>query len=101
MRGVNAPTIRHEARPIAEAFLHRVSTGMIDSALALVDANASADLTPLKLRGPASEVVRRYALDLAKAFPDVTLHIRRLFVGLDATVVAEVAIYGTQAAGLW
>jgi predicted ester cyclase len=101
MRGVDAPTIRHEARTIAEAFLHRVSAGMIDSALALVDPNASAELTPLKLRGPASEVMRRYVLDLAKAFPDLKLHIRRLFVGLDGTVVAEVTIQGAQAAELW
>jgi predicted ester cyclase len=101
MRGVDAPTTRHEARTIAEAFLHRVSAGMIDSALALVEPNASADLTPLKLRGPASEVMRRYVLDMAEAFPDLELHIRRLFVGLDRTVVAEVTIQGAQAAELW
>jgi predicted ester cyclase len=101
MRGVDAPTIRHEARTIAEAFLHRVSAGLIDSALELVDANASADLTPLKLRGPASEVLRHYGLDLAEAFPDLKLQIRGLFVGLDGTVVAEVTIQGAQAAELW
>jgi len=101
MRGVDAPTIRHEARALAEAFLHRVSTGTIDSALALVDSNASADLTPLKLRGPASEVMRRYVIDLAEAFPELGLRIRSLFVGLDGTVVAEVTIEGTQAAELW
>jgi predicted ester cyclase len=101
MPGVDAPTIRHEARTIAEAFLHRVSTGMIDSALTLVEANASADLTPLKLRGPASAVMRRYAIDLAEAFPELRLRIRSLFVGLDGTVVAEVTIEGTQAAELW
>jgi predicted ester cyclase len=101
MRGVDAPAIRHEARTIAEAFLHRVSAGMIDSALALLDANASADLIPLKLRGPASHVMRRYGLDLAEAFPDLKLQIRSLFVGLDGTVVAEVTIQGAQAAELW
>jgi predicted ester cyclase len=74
---------------------------MIDSALALVDSNASADLTPLKLRGPASAVMRRYAIDLAEAFPELRLRIRSLFVGLDGTVVAEVTIEGTQAAELW
>ena len=52
---------------------------MIDSALTLLDANASADLTPLKLRGPASAVMRRYAIDLAEAFPDLRLRIRRLY----------------------
>jgi predicted ester cyclase len=98
---VNTPTIQHEARTIAEAFLSRVSAGTIDSALALVDANASADLTPLKLRGPASEVLRRYGLDLAEAFPDLKLQIRGLFVGLDRTVVAEVTIQGVQTAELW
>jgi predicted ester cyclase len=101
MRGVDAPTVQDEARAIAEAFLHRVSTGMIDSALALVDPNASADLTALNLCGPASNVMRRYVLDLAEAFPDLKLRIRRLFVGLDGTVVAEVTIQGTQAAELW
>src|SRR6202011_6145152 len=101
MPGVDAPTIRQEARAIAEAFLHRVSTGMIDSALTLVEANASADLTPLKLRGPASAVMTRYAIDLTQAFPELRLRIRSLFVGLDGTVVAEVAIEGTQAAELW
>jgi predicted ester cyclase len=101
MRGVYAPTIRHEARAIAEAFLHRVSTGMIDSALTMVDANASAELTPLKLRGPASEVMRRYVIDMAEAFPELALRIRRLFVGLDGTAVAEVTVQGVQVAELW
>ena len=74
---------------------------MIDSALTLVDADASADLIPLKLRGPASAVMRRYAIDLAEAFPELRLRIRRLFVGLDGTAVAEVTVQGVQVAELW
>jgi predicted ester cyclase len=45
--------------------------------------------------------MRRYVIDLAEAFPELELRIRRLFVGLDGTVVAEVTIQGVQAAALW
>jgi hypothetical protein len=74
---------------------------MIDCALELVDPNAFAHLTPLKLRGPASDVMRRYVIDLAQAFPELRLRIRGIFVGLDGTVVAEVTNEGLQAAELW
>jgi predicted ester cyclase len=45
--------------------------------------------------------MRRYVIDLAAAFPELELRIRRLFVGMDGTVVAEVTIQGVQAAALW
>jgi SnoaL-like domain len=101
MRGDNPEAVRDDARATAEAFLHRTTAGMIDDALALLAPNASADLTPLKLRGPASEVIGRYGRDLARAFPELRLRTRRVFVGMDGTVVAEVTMEGVQAAELW
>lgn len=90
-----------DARAIATEFLDAVGAGSAERALALFTPGATAELTPLQLRGAAIDVVGRYLADLAGAFPELHLTTRRLFVGRDGTAVAEVTIRGAQVADLW
>ncbi len=46
----------------------------------------------------AGEVGRDYFQQLASAFPNLQVRVRRMFVGSDNTAVAEVTIEGNQAA---
>ena len=66
--------------------------------LALVTPRAKVTLVPLNLQGDTEDVGRRYFVQLASAFPDLSVRVRRLFVGNDNTAVAEITIAGTQAA---
>jgi len=66
--------------------------------LALVTPHADVTLVPLNLQGDVEDVGRRYLEQLASAFPDLSVRVRRLFVGDDNTAVAEITIAGTQAA---
>ncbi|MFZ0218034.1 MAG: nuclear transport factor 2 family protein [Candidatus Dormiibacterota bacterium] len=91
----------NEACAIAKEFLDRMGAGRVGDALALVEPDAPVELTPLNLHGPAAEVMRRYLADVAAAFPELRLSIRRLFVGMDRTAIAEVRIQGAQAGELW
>lgn len=86
------------AAEVARSFLDRMASRDVPGALALLDPQAQIELVPLHLQGPASEVGRRYLEELARAFPDLQLHVKRLFVGSDSTAVAEVTIEGVQAA---
>jgi predicted ester cyclase len=93
--------MRNQVRAVATEFLDRMGAGAVDSALDLTGPDAPVELTPLKQRGPASEVIRRYLTGLARAFPELRLSSRRLFVGTDRTAVAEVVIRGAQVGELW
>ena len=83
---------------IARTFFARMAARDTNGVLALVSSHAKVTLVPLKLQGDAEEVGRRYFEQLASAFPDLSVHVRRLFVGYDNTAVAEITIAGTQAA---
>ena len=75
-----------------------MDAGDVEGTLALVAPEAPVNLIPLQLQGSASEVGRDYFQQLASAFPNLQVRVRRLFVGSDNTAVAEVAIEGNQAA---
>jgi ketosteroid isomerase-like protein len=83
---------------IARTFFARMDAHDASGVLALVAPRANVTLVPLKLQGDAQDVGRRYFEQLASAFPDLAVRVRRLFVGDDDTVVAEITIAGTQAA---
>jgi ketosteroid isomerase-like protein len=83
---------------IARTFFARMDTRDAGGILALVTPHAIVTLVPLNLQGDAEDVGRRYFKQLASAFPDLSVRVRRLFVGSDNTVVAEITIAGTQAA---
>jgi len=75
-----------------------MDVGDVEGTLALVAPEAPVNLIPLQLQGNASEVGRDYFQQLASAFPNLQVRVRRLFVGSDNTAVAEVTIEGNQAA---
>ena len=83
---------------VAHAFFSRMHARDANGALALVNPHALVTLVPLNLQGDAEDVGRRYVEQLASAFPDLSVRVRRLFVGNDDTAVAEISIAGTQAA---
>jgi ketosteroid isomerase-like protein len=83
---------------IARTFFARMDARDANGVLALVAPHAHVTLLPLNLQGAAEDVGRRYVEQLASAFPDLAVRVRRLFVGNDNTAVAEVTIAGTQAA---
>src|SRR5947209_19024485 len=82
---------------IARNFFARMDAHDTSDALALVTPHAKVTLVPLNLQGDAEDVGRRYFEQLASAFPDLSVRVRRLFVGNDNTAVAEITIAGTQA----
>lgn len=86
------------ALDLAKAFFTRMDAGDVEGMLALVAPDAPVTLIPLQLQGNAREVGRDYFQQLAGAFPDLQVRVRRLFVGSDNTAVAEVTIEGNQAA---
>ena len=83
---------------VARTFFARMDSHDASGALALVAPHASVTLVPLKLQGDAENVGRQYLEQLMSAFPDLSVRVRRLFVGNDNTAVAEITIEGTQAA---
>ncbi len=83
---------------VARTFFARMDTHDTSGALALVAPHTNVALVPLNLQGDAENVGRQYFEQLMRAFPDLSVRVRRLFVGNDNTAVAEIAIEGTQAA---
>jgi ketosteroid isomerase-like protein len=83
---------------VARTFFTRMDARDTNGVLALVTSHASVNLVPLNLQGDAEVVGRHYFEQLTSAFPDLSVRVRRLFVGNDSTAVAEVTIEGTQAA---
>lgn len=83
---------------VARTFFARMDTHDTSGALTLVAPHTNVALVPLNLQGDAENVGRQYFEQLMSAFPDLSVRVRRLFVGNDNTAVAEIAIEGTQAA---
>lgn len=83
---------------IARAFFARMDARDTNGLLALITPDADVSLIPLHLQGTAQDVGRHYVEQLVRAFPDLSVRVRRLFVGHDAVAVAEITIAGTQAA---
>jgi steroid delta-isomerase-like uncharacterized protein len=83
---------------IPRAFFARMDARDTNGVLALVTQHANVTLVPLNIQGDAEDVGRRYFEQLASAFPDLSVSVRRLFAGNDNTAVAEITIAGTQAA---
>ena len=86
------------ARDLAQTFFDKMDAGDVEGTLALVAPDAPVTLVPLQLQGEASVVGREYFQQLASAFPNLQLRVRRLFVGNNNTAVAEITIEGNQAA---
>jgi len=90
--------IRMSARTVAREFLGHMETGAVDKIISMTAPDATAVLAPLEMRGPMATEGAQYLRELAGAFPDLLIRVRRLFVTTDNTAVAEITIDGTQAA---
>ena len=86
------------SKDIARTFFARMDAHDTSGALAIVAPRANVTLVPLTLQGDTEHVGRQYLEQLMSAFPDLSVRVRRLFVGNDNTAVAEITIEGTQAA---
>src|SRR5260370_21091546 len=83
---------------VARTFFARMDTHDTSGALALVAPHTNVALLPLNLQGDAENVGRQYFEQLMSAFPDLSVRVRRPFVGNDNTAVGEITIEGIQAA---
>jgi steroid delta-isomerase-like uncharacterized protein len=85
------------ARGTAEKFFSHMQAGEVDELLGLTTRDATVSLVPLNQHGPMAAEGARYLREVASAFPDLLVRVRRLFVTADRTAVAEITIEGTQA----
>ena len=86
------------ARTVAREFFGHMETGAVDKIISMLAPDATVVLAPLEMRGPMAAEGAPYLRELAAAFPDLLIRVRRLFVTTDNTAVAEITIDGTQAA---
>ena len=84
-------------RELAEKFFGHVEAGEVDEILGMMTPDATVCLVPLNRHGPMSADGASYLRGLARAFPDLLVRVRRLFVTADNTAVAEITVDGTQA----
>ena len=85
------------ARSLAEEFFARMQAGDVDGILGMMTPEATVSLVPLDRHGPMAADGASYLRELSRAFPDLLVRVRRLFVTGDNTAVAEITIDGTQA----
>jgi len=83
---------------VVRTFFARMDASDASGVLEVIAPHANVSLVPLGLQGDAEDVGRQYFAQLTSAFPDLSVRVRRLFVGNDNTAVAEITIEGTQAA---
>lgn len=88
-----------EPDKIAGEFLRAFAARDIDGALALLAPDAQVEIPAAGVLGTAAQQGREFIAATITAFPDLRLTVRKSFTGTDGTVVAEVTMEGTQAAG--
>jgi len=86
------------ARSVAQEFFDHMEAGEVEHIIGMTAPGAVVSLVPLGVRGSMAEEGASYLRDLARAFPDLLVRVRRLFVTTDNTAVAEITADGTQAA---
>ena len=85
------------ARGTAEKFFRHMQARDVEKVLGLMTPDAAVSLMPLNRHGPMAAYGACYLRELASAFPDLLVRVRRLFVTADCTAVAEITVEGTQA----
>lgn len=85
------------ARSAAREFFGHMEAGEVDKLLGMMTPDASVRLVPLAVQGTMAAEGADYLRELAAAFPDLLIRVRRLFVTADSTAVAEITVDGTQA----
>jgi predicted ester cyclase len=86
------------ARAVAQEFFDHREAGEVEHIIGMTAPGAIVSLVPLGVRGSMAEEGASYLRDLTRAFPDLLVRVRRLFVTTDNTAVAEITTDGTQAA---
>ncbi len=86
------------AQDVARAFFSHMQGGETGAILGMLVPAAAVQLVPLGTDGLMETEGAAYLRELATAFPDLLVRVRRLFVTTDNTAVAEITIDGTQAA---
>jgi ketosteroid isomerase-like protein len=86
------------ARTVAREFFGHMEAGAVGKIISMTTPDAVVSLVPLDVRGSMEAEGAHYLSELASAFPDLLIRVRRLFVTTSNTAVAEVTIDGTQAA---
>jgi steroid delta-isomerase-like uncharacterized protein len=87
------------ARGTAEKFFDLMQAREVGEILGLMTPDAVVSLVPLDRHGLMAVDGASYLQELARAFPDLLVRVRRLFVTADRIAVAETTVEGTQAAG--
>lgn len=85
------------AHSVALEFFDHMQAGEADTILGMMAPEATVSVVPLAVQGPMADEGASYLRELATAFPDLLIRIRRLFVTADNTAVAEITVDGTQA----
>jgi len=75
------------ARELAEKFFGHVEAGEVGEILGIMTPDAAVSLVPLNRHGPMAADGASYLRELARAFPDLMVRVRRLFVTADGTGV--------------
>ena len=89
---------RMSAHSVAQEFFDHMEAGEVDDIIGMTAPGAVMSLVPLGVRGSTAEDGASYLRDLARAFPDLLVRVRRLFVTTENTAVAEITLDGTQSA---
>lgn len=82
---------------VAQAFFDQVGRHDIDEAFKVVAPDATVRLQGVGVIGTMQREGRAYFEGLARAFPDLYLRRRSLWVSTDGVAVVEITIEGTQA----
>jgi len=85
------------AGKVAQEFFDHMQAAEMNAILRMVTPDAAVSLMPLQVHGSMAAEGLHYLRELARSFPDLVIHLRRLFVTSDNTAVAEITIEGTQA----
>lgn len=83
---------------VGQEFFNHMEAGEVDDIVGMTAPGAVVYLVPLGVRGSMAEEGASYLRDLARAFPDLLVRVRRLFVTAENTAVAEITLDGTQSA---
>lgn len=84
------------AREVARTFFGHMQAGRAGAIEGMLAPAATVYLVPLGAQGSMATEGADYLQELARAFPDLLVRVRRLFVTADNTAVAEITIDGTQ-----
>ena len=85
------------AHTVTREFFDHMQAGDVEGILSMMRPDAAVFLVPLEINGSMAGGGGDYLHELARAFPDLVVDVRRLFVTADSTALAEITLEGIQA----